>query len=143
MKGLPEIVKHAERVTVAIEAAVAGFPRTHRYTHGSVLRLRAMDVWESAVKAWRKRDQQLALIEQLSEKIDGLKLAMQLGQQIRAFRSTAEFAAIFTIVRELGAMCGGWKKHVARQNPARQQHGMPERPERLGACAASPVEAHL
>lgn len=143
MKGFPEIVKHAERVTVAIETAVAAFPRLHRYTHGAVLRTRAMDVWESTVRAWRQRDRQLELIEQLSEKIDGLKLAMQLGQQIRAFRSTGEFVAIYKTVRELGAMCGGWKKHVARQNPARQQHGTSECPERLGARAASLVEAHV
>lgn len=141
MKGLPDIVKHAERVTVALETAVAGFPRLHRYTHGSVLRLRAMDVWESTLKAWRRRDNQAALIESLSEKIDSLKLAMQLGHQINAFRSKGEFVAIYKIVRELGAMCGGWKKHVVRQNSAGQHHGLPERPLRLGARAASTFEA--
>ncbi len=135
---LPPIVKLAEQAAVAIERAVAGFPRLHRYTHGAVLRTRAMDVWESAIRAWRNRQGQAALVEQLSEKIDSLKLAMQLGRQIDAFRSGGEFEAVYRIVADLGRQCGGWKKqHAKRQNPVGQQHGLPERPQILSAPGAS------
>jgi hypothetical protein len=140
---LPSIVRTAEAAAVAIEKAVAGFPRLHRYTHGSVLRVRAMDVWESALRTWRQRDRQAELIEQLSDKIDGLKLAMQLGRQIGAFRSSGEFEAVYRTVADLGRMCGGWKKqHAKRLNPERQQHDLPERPQILSSSRPS-VEGQI
>ena len=140
---LPPIVKLAEQAAVAIEKAVAGFPRLHRYTHGAVLRTRAMDVWESTIKAWRNRQDQAALVEVLSERIDSLKLAMQLGRQINAFRSGAEFEAVYRIVADLGRQCGGWKKqHAKRLNPSQQQHAGAERPSILSAPSAS-QEAHV
>lgn len=140
---LPPIVRLAERVTVAIEEAVRGFPRFSKYTHGAVLRTRAMDVWETAVQSWRKRDQQLALVEQLSERIDNLKLAMRLCARLKAFRSTREFAAIYILVRDLGKQCGGWKKQlVKRLNAAPEQHGAPQSPQILSAPVASLREAN-
>ncbi len=140
---LPPIVKLAEQSAVSIEKAVAGFPRLHRYTHGAVLRVRAMDVWESAVRAWRQRERQAELVDQLSEKIDGLKLAMQLGRQIGAFRSSGEFEAVYRAVADLGRQCGGLKKwHAKRLNSVGQQHGLPERPPILSAPGAS-LEAQI
>src|SRR5690349_19301963 len=138
---VPSIVRTAERAAVAIEQAVASFPRRHRYTHGTVLRTRAMDVWESAVKAWRHRDQQARLAELLSERIDGLKLSMQLGRQIGAFRSTGEFHAIYLIVAELGRQCGGWLKklHAKGPNEVGQQHGAPQCPSILSSPGTAPA----
>lgn len=125
---------------MAIEKAVACFPRLHRYTHGAVLRVRAMDVWESAVRAWRQRDRQAELVDQLSEKIDGLKIAMQLGRQIDAFRSSGEFEAVYRAVADLGRQCGGLKKwHAKRLNPVGQQHGLPERPPILSSSGTAPA----
>jgi hypothetical protein len=140
---LPPIVKLAEQATVAIEQAVTGFPRRHKYQHGAVLRGQAMAVWQAAVRAWRRRGHVGELIERLSEQIDDLKLSMQLGRQIGAFRSGGEFAAIYRIVAALGRQCGGWKKqHAKRQSPEGQQHGLPERPPILSAPGAS-LEAHV
>lgn len=134
---LPSIVKCAESATVAIERSVAHWQRLHKYQHGSVLRGQAMEVWQAAVRAWRSRDEQAALIERLSQKIDDLKLSMQLGRQIGAFRSGGEFEAIYRIVADLGRQCGGWKKqHAKRQSPAGQRGGS-ERPQILSAPGAS------
>lgn len=141
--ALPPIVKLAESATVAIERAVAGWARFHKYQHGAVLRSQAMGVWQAAVRAWRNRQDQAVLIEALSEKIDDLKLSMQLGRQIGAFRSGGEFEAIYRIVADLGRQCGGWKKqHVKRLNPGGQGTGHLERPQVLSAPGASP-EAHV
>jgi hypothetical protein len=140
---LPPIVKLAEQAAVAIERAVVGWPRFHKYQHGAVLRGQAMGVWQAAVRAWRNRAEQAALIEKLSEQIDDLKLSMQLGRQIGAYRSGGEFEAVYRIVHDLGRQCGGWKKqHAKRLNPAGQQHGQPERPQILSAPGAS-QEAHV
>lgn len=101
-----------------------------------------MSVWESSVKAWRDRQRQAQLIEQLSEKVDDLKLALQLGQRIKAFRSFGEFEAICRIVSDLGRQVGGWKKHVQRQNAAAEQHLLSQRPVMLSAEATSTFEVH-
>lgn len=135
---LPPIVKLAEQVAVALEKAVAGWPRFHKYQHGAVVRFQAMAVWQGAVRAWRNREDQAALVEKLSEQIDDLKLSLQLGRQIGAFRSNGEFEAVYRTVADLGRQCGGWKKqHAKRQSSAGQRHGAPERPSILSAPGAS------
>ncbi len=138
----PDIVKLAERTAVAIEKAVSGFPRSHRYTHGSVIRLRAMGVCEASIKAWQSRGQQADSIAALSEKIDALKLSLRVGKQLAAFRSAAEFAAIYTLARDLGRQCGGWLKHVKGQNPQRQLYAAAERPSILSARDAQQLGAN-
>ena len=107
---LPKIVKTAERLMGDIETAVTRFPRAHRYTLGSDLRQQAMTVARLAHKAWRERENQSARIADLSEAIDDLKLRMQLGNQVHAFASFAQFEALARTAADLGRQCGGWQK---------------------------------
>lgn len=108
--GLPPIVKAAERLMGEIEIAVTRFPRAHRYTLGADLRQQVMAVARLAHKAWRDREHQDERIGELAEAIDDLKLTMQLGQQVKAFASFAQFEALARIAGDLGRQCGGWQK---------------------------------
>lgn len=88
---LPPIAKTAERLLLEIEKAVAGFPRKHRYTAGEELRTQAMDVTVLVHRAWRDRQNQVALIERLRWDVDALKIRMQLCSRLHLFASLAQF----------------------------------------------------
>jgi hypothetical protein len=118
---IPGIVKAAERFMADLEIAVTRFPRAHRYTLGSDLRHQAMEVTRLAHRAWRDRTGQLAPLDALSEAIDDLKLRLQLGSQVRAFVSFAQFEALARSLSALGRQCGGWRK----QRSAKGQNAQP------------------
>src|SRR6185437_12002602 len=105
--GLPPIVKAAERLMGEIEIAVTRFPQAHRYTLGADLRQQVMAVARLAHKAWRDRENQDVRISELAEAIDDLKLRMQLGQQVKAFASFAQFEMLARLAGDLGRQCGG------------------------------------
>jgi hypothetical protein len=105
----PPIVKLAERMLLEVEQAVRRFARFHKYQHGAVLRERAMRVAELAHFAWRERGA-LHRVEQLVDAVDSLKIALQLGQQIKAFASWRQFEALGRLQTDLGRQCGGWLK---------------------------------
>ena len=132
---IPQIVKSAERFMAEIEIAVARFPRAHRYTLGADLRKNAMEVARLAHRAWRDREFSL---DALSDAIDDLKLRLQLGQQVHAFVSFAQFEALARSLGDLGRQCGGWRKQrrsVNGQN-ARPSSAAEQRSLILSARAA-------
>src|SRR5215469_6001670 len=107
---LPPIVKAAERLMGEIEIAVTRFPRAHKHRLGEDLRREAMEVAWHAHRAWRDRDRQDEHINELADAIDRLKLRMQLGQQVKAFASFAQFEMLARLAGDLGRQCGGWQK---------------------------------
>lgn len=137
--ALPPIAKAAERLLVEIEQAVRTFPRFHKYALGQDLRGQAMQVARLCNRAWRDRARQLQWTDQLVWAIDEVKLSLQLGQSIRAFRSFNQFEQLIRLAEDLGKQAGGWKRqqqqHPKGQNPARQP--APERAQILSTRAAS------
>lgn len=132
---LPQIVKSAERFMADVELATARFPRAHRYTLGSDLRKNAMEIARLAHRAWRDRK---ASLDELSDAIDDLKLRLQLGQQVKAFVSFAQFETLARALNDLGRQCGGWRKQrrsVNRQN-AQPSSAAEQRPSILSSRAA-------
>ncbi|MEN6538887.1 MAG: four helix bundle protein [Mizugakiibacter sp.] len=136
---LPPIAKAAERLLVEIEQAVRAFPRCHKYVIGKDLREQAMLVVRLCHRAWRDRSQQARWTAELVWAIDELRLTVQLGSRIKAFRSFAQFEQLIRLVEDLGRQAGGWKRqqqqHLKGQNPARE--AAPERAQILSTCAAS------
>jgi hypothetical protein len=117
MTQAPPIVKLSEQVLVAIEEAVLRFPRSHKYTIGSDLRREAATVARHAHRAWRDASRRGDWISKLVWAVDDLKLSVQIAQQLRVFRSFAQFEAIARTVSDLGRQCGGWQKqHQKGQN---------------------------
>ena len=133
---LPPIVKCAERMLVEIEQAVRSFPRYHKYVIGTELRQQAMSVARSAHRAWRDREHQTEHTIQLARAIDDMKLTLQLGQQIKAFASFAQFEALARVLADLGRQCGGWQKQQRSKRQNAQASGPGQRPQILSARAA-------
>jgi hypothetical protein len=119
--SLPPIVKSAESLLVQIEQAVRRFPRYHKYAHGARLREQAMNVTQLAHRAWRDQAQRPMWTTKLVWAVDDLKLSLQLGKEIRAFVSFAQFEMLARLASDLGKQCGGWRKqqHRDSQNAAK------------------------
>lgn len=84
--AMPPIVRLAETVLLECETVVRGFSRSHKYTIGTDIRQQAMQVLRLAHRAWRMRKQQTELVRQLVWAVDDLKISLQLGKQLAAFR---------------------------------------------------------
>ncbi|MFL1404226.1 four helix bundle protein [Marinobacter sp. M1N3S26] len=134
---LPDIARKAERLLVDIETAVRTFTRYHKYTLGSDLRTQAMTVVRMCHRAWRDRARQAHWVAELIWAIDELKLSLQLGSQLRAFKNFRQFESLIRAAEEVGRCAGGWKRqmHHKSQNPTNQVS--PERAQILSGRAAS------
>jgi hypothetical protein len=136
--SLPPIVRTAERLLREIEQAVRGFARYHKYTIGIDLRQQAMTVVRVCHRAWRDRQRQAHWVDQLRWAIDEIKLSLQMGSQIRAFKSFNQFEMLIRLAEELGRQAGGWwrQQQIPKgQNPARE--AAPERAQILSTRGAS------
>lgn len=114
--SLPPVVKAAERLLVEIEEAVRRFPRYHKYTHGTRLRDQAYEIAELAHRAWRDQVQRSKWTQDLIWAVDRLKLSLQLGKEIEAFVSFAQFEMLSRLAVDLGKQCGGWRKQQHRDS---------------------------
>lgn len=134
---LPDITKKAERLLIEIEQAVRGFSRYHKYSLGSDIRDQAMTVLRMCHRAWRDRPRQTQWVSELVWAIDELKLSLQIGSQLRAFKSFKQFESLIRAAEEVGRCAGGWKRQLHRksQNPASK--ASPERAQILSGHAAS------
>ena len=135
---LPPILKLSQRLLLEIEQAVKRFDRYHRYTVGAKLRDQAWEVRAIAERAWRDKSRQAQWISDLVWAVDELKFCLQLGKEIKAFVSFAQFEDLARLVAELGKQVGGWFKqqHPKGQNAATVQSSR-QRPMTLSTCAAS------
>jgi hypothetical protein len=118
--SIPPIVKLAERVLVGVEQAACGFPRKHRYTLGSDLRKQAMGVARLTHRAWRDHAGRRSWLKQLTQAVDDLQLTIDIGCQLRAFRSFGQFEDLARLAKDLGKQCGGWHRHQKEQHPQGQ-----------------------
>ena len=139
--SLPPIVKLAERLLVDIEQAVMRFTRAHKYVFGSDLRHSAMKVVKRAQRAWRSREDQARRIAKLMRAVDSLKIHLQLGMRIKAFRSFAQFEALARLAADLGRQVGGWHRQHQQhpKSPNRAPTSACECAQILSTCAASRV----
>ena len=127
-----------------VERAVRAFPRYHKYSRGQELRQQCRDVVRLCYRAWRARGEQHTVLPALVEGIDDIKISLQLGSQLRAFRSFAAFEALLRIALDLGRQAGGWRKqvllHLKGQNP--EAVAPRERAHTLSTRSASHVGAN-
>ena len=140
---LPAAVRLAETLTSSIEEAVTRFPRKHRYTFGAVLRERAWDVLSTANLAALRPERRAMLLSELRDKVDDLKLSLQLGKQMRAFVSFRQFEALYREAAKLGQQVGGWHRSVNHPQGQNAQAIAPgQRAKTLSAHSASICEAN-
>ncbi len=134
---LPEITKKAERLVADIESSVIGFARYHKYTLGNDLRTQAMTVLRMCHRAWRDRPRQEHWLSELIWAIDELKLSLQLGSNLKAFKSFAQFELLIRETEEVGRCAGGWKRQFHRKGQNSAGSLPPERAQILSGRAAS------
>ncbi|HET6807231.1 MAG TPA: four helix bundle protein [Frateuria sp.] len=139
---LPPAVRLAEGLARDIEQAAAKFPRRYRYTFGEKLRACMWTVLTTVNRAARDRARQAAWLDRLVWEVDELKLALQLGKQLRVFASFGQFEKLARDTAALGRQIGGWHKqhHPQGQSPRARAPG--ERAKTLSTRAASADEAN-
>jgi hypothetical protein len=140
---LPPIAKAARSMLVAVEQAASAFPRRHRYGLGEDLRRNARDLMRGCNRAWRDSAQRLRWTIELQWTIDELKTSLQIGQELKAFRSFGEFDSLIRKAEDIGKQAGAWRRsqqHPNGQNAApraavaaRQDTGHAPRPKHHGA----------
>lgn len=106
--------RDAQRFLVEVEGAVRQFPRYHKYTLGAELRQQAMSVCRLVARAAQARDahQRVQILEQLVWQVEDLKMSVQLGKELEAFASFAQFQRLAEQAVVLGKQSGGWWKRA-------------------------------
>jgi len=135
--NLPEIAKCSERLLLDVEQAVRGFSRYHKYTIGTDLRTQAMTVVRMCHRAWRDMPRQAKWVADLIWSVDELKLSLQLGSQIRAFKSFAQFQQLILLAENVGRQAGGWKRTLHPKGQNQSGSVRPERAQILSGRGAS------
>lgn len=128
------IWRDAQQLLLAIEQAVRGFSRYHKYSVGAQLRASAMRLCQAIHRAMSRRSSRLKLVQQVAELLDDLKFQIQLARELRAFENFNQFQRVAELVVGLGKQAGGWLKQ-ARAEVARHK-GAPRDP--IHCAPASP-----
>jgi hypothetical protein len=108
--------RDANRLLVCIEEAVRRFPRYHKYTLGTDLRRQAMGICRLIIRAvGAPKAQRRAQVQRLVHAVDDLKVLIQLGKEVQAFRGFGEFQVIVELAVAVGRQAGGWLKHLSAE----------------------------
>ncbi len=136
----PPIVQIGQRLQAELDSAVRRFRKDDRYDEGARMRALATDVRRIAYRAWNTRERRAVLLDELVDRVDDLKLEIQLGKENKSFPSFREFEKIWRSIDELGMQAGAWRNSVQlrSQSPApsddaagaSQETECPRRPKR-------------
>lgn len=108
------IWRDANRLLVEIETAVRAFPRYHKYTVGSDLRVLAMRVCRLLARALTPTgEQRLASVRQLLDTLGDLKITIQLAREVQAFAGFAAFERSATLAVAIGKQGGAWLRRLS------------------------------
>ncbi len=114
MNHLP-IWRDANQFLLAIEKVVKHFPRYHKYTLGTELRKNALQMCLLIQQAWQQKQQQCALLLQLKQVIDEIKIQLHLAKKLQALPSFSTFEWLSKQAVQLGKQNGGWYKARCNQ----------------------------
>jgi four helix bundle protein len=115
VEALP-IYRAAMDVVVAVDAAVRGFPRYHKYALGTQLRQASLEALLNVQRAHPKQARAAGLAR-LCASIEELKLLLQAGKEVSAFASYGQFAELMKRVVSLARQAEAWRAHERkRQN---------------------------
>jgi len=127
---LPPIYRDIRRLLVHTEEMVRRFARYHKYTVGTDLRTRAMQMMRGVNRACFDTAQQAQHVQALVWLVDDYKLTLQLTMEVGAFKNAAKGQAHFSqfeeaanLAAQIGKQCGGWQQKTASR--LRAQVGQP------------------
>ncbi|HQP37942.1 MAG TPA: four helix bundle protein [Polyangiaceae bacterium] len=112
-EALP-IYKIAMATAIAIEMVVRAFPRSHKYTFGARLRDTSMDTVILVGRAYRRGPERAPVVAELVDRIEELKLLINLGREIQAFASFKQYAQLMEQVMNMARQAEGWRKASVR-----------------------------
>ena len=108
------IWRDAEQLLVDIECAVRRFPRYHKYTLGSELRLLAARVLSCVTHAINHKEARSLWVERLATAIEELKLRLQLGKSLQVFASFTEFERLAKTAVDVSRQSTRWRQKLQR-----------------------------
>lgn len=111
MKHLP-IWRDANLMMLEVEQAVRAFPRYHKYTIGSELRGSSLRICQLIHRAYTRRQSRHKQVQELTERIEDLKMQIQLAKELKAFKNFAQFQRVAELSVQVGKQAGGWLKQA-------------------------------
>lgn len=130
------IWKTALDLALAVERAVAHFPRSHKYALGTDLRRSAQRICELVVRANADEARRADTLDDLISTVEETKTLTTLGKELRAFHDFNQFARIAELAVSLGKQSGGSRRQCRStgQRPDQRRSQKPP-PESDGARA--------
>jgi hypothetical protein len=125
------IYKASYDLCLYLEQVVRGFPRYHKYALGADLRDGARRVLTLIVRANARHDKAAVLLE-LREELEQLKVLLRLGQDVKAFASFKSFEHAIAQVVQIAKQNEGWLRSQRQgqgrgQGQGQNRRAMPER----------------
>jgi len=127
------IYKKMMDLAVYVETIVRGFPRYHKYTIGSEMRVLSHKILVLVVRANSEQDKRKTLIE-VRELLEELKILTRISKELKVFVSFNSFERLVKMVIEIAGQNEGW---LRSRNPRPPQgadgerayiHGAPQPP---------------
>ena len=88
------------------------FPKTRRYTLGQKIDQITLDIFELIFKVnTSAKAQKLEILQNISNKIDLLKILIRLARDNKDL-STTSYLALQESLQEIGKMAGGWLRYL-------------------------------
>jgi len=103
------IYKKTLDLAVYFEKVVKNFSRYHKYTVGTELRNSSREILKLIIKANSMRDRRAMLLD-VREKIEELKVLIKICKEIKAFRSFRSFEYSIRSVINIAKQNEGWLK---------------------------------
>ena len=110
------IYKKALDLTIYFEEIVRHFSRYHKYTLGTELREKSREIVGFIIKA-NSTVERLALLLELRERLEGLKVLVRICKEVKAFHNFNSFEYAITMLPGVG-----WIKPVLSMRRAKRIH---------------------
>lgn len=94
---------------------VGKFPRSHKFTLGDRLQIRAQEVLESLITAKYRRDR-LELLEQVNLQLELLRFQFRAAKDLKCL-SPSSYGYASRTVNEVGQLVGAWIKTCRSARP--------------------------
>ena len=103
------LYKTAYDLCLYLEQVVRNFSRYHKYALGADLREGARRVLKLIVRANARRDK-APVLQEIREEVEGIKVLLRLGQEVKAFPNFNSFEHAIGLVTEIAKQNEGWLK---------------------------------
>jgi len=103
------IYKSAFDFLIFCENTVKGFPRYHKYTHGSDLRNTAREIVKLVIKANNSQIKS-PVLEELRIYLEETKLILRICKELHVFKNFKTFGNAINQVTDISRQAEGWLK---------------------------------